>query len=299
MSDNIPNEVVMEILGRLPVKTLLRFSLYLWNPSIRKFVVLPRPRITCSSHGFDYYRVLGFGFDSTTNDYKVVRIVYISGGTEVDIYSLKEGDWRRISVSGPVPRIDCDPSHAYVNGTIHWVTRGRNCHNFIVLFNLGTKVFSQMELPTSLQRSIAQIGQPRSLSLAVFQDSLCVFQSDSYNRKASIWMMKEYCVVESWTNLFNLDYSREFPLREEFGVVDPWANLFTYFSSRSALSVRVIGLKRNGEVLLVKDEKMISVDIKAQTFRYLGISGREAAFSVNTYTESLVLIDKASGLQEG
>ncbi|XP_059651123.1 F-box/kelch-repeat protein At3g06240-like [Cornus florida] len=106
-------------------------TLYLWNPSVRKFVLLPRPRIITGR----YERVLGFGFgfDSTTNDYKVVRIVYlpggyISGGTEeVDIYSLKEGGWRRISVSGPVPRIDYEEqSNAYLNGAIHWIYRGLN-----------------------------------------------------------------------------------------------------------------------------------------------------------------------------
>ncbi|XP_059654762.1 F-box protein At3g07870-like [Cornus florida] len=204
-----------------------------------------------------------------------------------DIFSLKEGVWRNISVPSLVPRIGFDPFHAYLNGAIHWVSGGDDHRLYIVLFNLGTEVFSEMELPTSL---------PHSLSCAVFQDSLCAFHIDSYECKVSVWVMKEYGVVESWTNLFNIDYSRGFDLRE----VGPLSNWFNLDSSiPSGHNVRVIGLRRNGEVVLVKDGWMISVDIKARTFEYLGFRGYDAALSVNTYTESLVLIDKANGLQEG
>lgn len=36
-------------------------TMYLWNPSIRKFVTIPRPRVTFDSHGlFDH--AIGFGF---------------------------------------------------------------------------------------------------------------------------------------------------------------------------------------------------------------------------------------------
>ncbi|XP_059643625.1 uncharacterized protein LOC132285499 [Cornus florida] len=76
--------------------------------------------------------------------------------------------------------------------------------------------------------------------------------------------------VESWTNLFGLDFDREG-------------------------SVKVIGWKRNGEVLLTKDEEMVSVDIKTQEFKNVGMRGYDEAFCVNVYTESLVLIDKVHG----
>ncbi|XP_059654767.1 F-box/kelch-repeat protein At3g06240-like [Cornus florida] len=242
---------------------MLKFTdiLYLWNPTVRKFIVLPEPSITFSSHG-PYERALGFGFDSTTNDFKVVRIVYGSGGNEVDIYSLREGCWRSISVSGAIPDIHCESSHAYLNGAIHWVSRGGNYRLQIVSFNLGTKIFSEMELPTSL----GYIRLPRMLSVSVFHESLCVFHNDSWERKVSIWVMKQYGVVDSWTNLFNLDFLRG--------------------------SGKVIGLMRNGEVLLAHNEEMISTDSETQYLKYLGIYGKGEAFSVNTYTESLVLIDK-------
>ncbi|XP_059644867.1 F-box/kelch-repeat protein At3g06240-like [Cornus florida] len=240
--------------------------LYLLNPTISKFVVLPEPRVTSRSHGH-YHRALGFGFDSTTNDYKVVRIVYPYGSTtEIDIYSLKQGCWRNISVSGPIPCI-CDSSHVSLNGTIHWVSGGGDFPGqSIVTFNLSTEVFSWMELPRSLLYKEAQC----KLSVAVFQDSLFMFENDYSIGKASIWMMKQYGVVESWTNLFSVDFAR-------------------------GGSVKVIGWKRNGEVLLTKDKEMVSIDIKTQKLTNLGMHGYDEAFCVKTYTESLVLIDKVNG----
>ena len=43
----------------------------LWNPCIRKFINLPNPSVT----GF-FPCYLAFGFDSKTNDYKVVKIAF-------------------------------------------------------------------------------------------------------------------------------------------------------------------------------------------------------------------------------
>ncbi|KAK9285575.1 hypothetical protein L1049_024770 [Liquidambar formosana] len=77
---------------------------FLWNPSIRVYVTLPKPSVTFGSHG-PHTVVLGFGFDSLTNDYKVVRIVSIdSNGVrysqEVEVYTLSTGAWRGIRASG-------------------------------------------------------------------------------------------------------------------------------------------------------------------------------------------------------
>ncbi|XP_059639394.1 F-box/kelch-repeat protein At3g06240-like [Cornus florida] len=109
-----------------------RDVLYLWNPSIGKFIVLPEPRITYCD------RALGFGFNSTTNDYQVVRIAYVSSGLEVDMYSLKEGCWTRISVCGTIPCIRFDSSHTSLNGTLHWISEPGHRFPFIVFFNLGS-----------------------------------------------------------------------------------------------------------------------------------------------------------------
>ncbi|KAI8565854.1 hypothetical protein RHMOL_Rhmol03G0293100 [Rhododendron molle] len=74
-------------------------NIALWNPSIREFKTLPvspipRPpdaRILCGD--------LAFGFDSKTNDYKVMQILFCSSNKfgvayHVEIYNLTTDSWR-------------------------------------------------------------------------------------------------------------------------------------------------------------------------------------------------------------
>ena len=62
-------------------------QIILWNPCIRKFITLPKTNSAV---------INGFGFDARTNDYKVVSIAPKSRPL-VEVYSLKEGAWRKTS----------------------------------------------------------------------------------------------------------------------------------------------------------------------------------------------------------
>ncbi|KAJ9174543.1 hypothetical protein P3X46_013179 [Hevea brasiliensis] len=52
----------------------------LWNPSVRKIVKIHFPKVNYTSKG-PFIHSLGFGFDSTTDDYKLVRVVYLKDST--------------------------------------------------------------------------------------------------------------------------------------------------------------------------------------------------------------------------
>ncbi|XP_058006579.1 uncharacterized protein LOC131181983 [Hevea brasiliensis] len=75
----------------------------LWNPSVRKFIAIPGPNVTFTSHG-PYIHSLGFGFDSTTDDFKLVSVVYLQDSDFnfyeipplVEIYSLRSRCWRMV-----------------------------------------------------------------------------------------------------------------------------------------------------------------------------------------------------------
>nr|XP_023892805.1 F-box protein At3g07870-like [Quercus suber] len=74
-------------------------EIFLWNPCVRKFLQLPYPDATVDTHGTSRTS-FGFGFDPKTNDYKVVRILYILGSPSdfvksrsvVEVYSLFAGE---------------------------------------------------------------------------------------------------------------------------------------------------------------------------------------------------------------
>nr|XP_017251619.1 PREDICTED: F-box protein CPR30-like [Daucus carota subsp. sativus]XP_017251620.1 PREDICTED: F-box protein CPR30-like [Daucus carota subsp. sativus] len=67
-------------------------SIYLWNPSIRQYKRIAGP------FRFELQYKLGFGFDSISNDYKVICIMYKTWTEvkvpEVFVYSANADSWR-------------------------------------------------------------------------------------------------------------------------------------------------------------------------------------------------------------
>ncbi|XP_059629965.1 F-box protein At3g07870-like [Cornus florida] len=130
-------------------------DIYLWNPSIHKVISLPPVIDACMCN-------IGFGFDSETEDYKVVRIEYFNGPNfdqnppEVEIFNLSTGTWQNISHLNLPYTICKDAAQAYVKGATHWLardmrsTRSRsNLFVLIVSFHLVDEVFGEIMLPNS------------------------------------------------------------------------------------------------------------------------------------------------------
>jgi F-box interacting protein len=99
---------------------------YLCNPSIRKFQKVPDTASSISTTTLSSV-VTGLGYNSGTNDYKVVRISYCWPQLpQADIYSLSLGSWKRL----PCPlrpgvilySIDTDLLPVpFVSGALHWM----------------------------------------------------------------------------------------------------------------------------------------------------------------------------------
>ncbi|KAM3690873.1 hypothetical protein ACJW31_09G152400 [Castanea mollissima] len=228
--------------------------LCLWNPSVRKLVNLPPIH-------FSFDACIGFGFDPKTNDYK--------------IYSLSTGDqWRMLRVDlAPICAFCHHEPHAFINGALHWVASRLTVNEFlyfILVFDLGDEVFRHEILPPE------PIGHTRMMFafISVYKDSIALIQKD-YNRKLHIWVMKEYGVESSWTKVLSLNISNQ-----------------GFFDSEDI--PRVIGFRRNGEVVLKLDGgQLISQDFESKEIKDLGIIGYKNTF-VDPYVESLVLLNKAS-----
>uniref|UniRef100_A0A5B6ZCC6 F-box domain-containing protein n=1 Tax=Davidia involucrata TaxID=16924 RepID=A0A5B6ZCC6_DAVIN len=251
-------------------------TLFLWNPSIRRTLALPRVRVGFESHG-PFMHAIGFGFDPLTNDYKVVRIVYLDCveiPPEVDIFTLSTGTWRNISHLGLPYLIQERAPQACLNGATHWIASDlemmRGVSNLIVSFNMSDEVFGEILLPDSM----AHDTWLRGVRVAKFQESLSVIQRKVSSGEVSycIWMMKEYGVADSWTKLFCFDLGGcgEFK--------------------------RLVGFRKNGGVLWGTSRGyLVSFDREAKLFKDLGIHGStnswyEDSFYADAYTESLLLL---------
>ncbi|XP_059629888.1 F-box protein At3g07870-like [Cornus florida] len=190
-------------------------KLYLWNPSIQNLMTLPPLRVTFQTHGALFHSI-GFGFDSPTNDYKVVRIVYadllpdIRFRTlpEVDIFSLSTGTWRNITHLGPPHTIYDRSPQAYLKGAAHWLAYDRksmnNLQHLIVSFHMGDEEFGEIMAPGCIF-----YDKGGNVRVAEFRESLSLIVGRWDKGTCCIWVMKEYGMSESWTNLFNIDVSGE------------------------------------------------------------------------------------------
>ncbi|KAA8548443.1 hypothetical protein F0562_000127 [Nyssa sinensis] len=126
------------------------YDIFIWNPSTRKSKRLPnsgmRMRYGC-------FMIYGFGYDDSTDDYKVVGIYCVVGNvgsyeTEVKIYTLRTDSWRRIQ-DFPCG-IPLDDSGKYANGALHWAASsdaGSSYSWVIVSFDLAKETYGEVAQP--------------------------------------------------------------------------------------------------------------------------------------------------------
>ncbi|KAM7503279.1 hypothetical protein LguiB_002183 [Lonicera macranthoides] len=166
--------------------------MYLWNPSIRKSVILPQPTVSYMSHGA-FMHALGFGFHA--NDYKIVRVVHllqVPGYSTnvppplVELYELSTGSWRRIT-AGEFPYVinEC-ASQAFLNGVVHWFgfnpddCKGRISH-LIVSFNLRNEALGALMVPACVQQD-----WDCHMRVAVYGESLSLIHKPSNENSCNI-----------------------------------------------------------------------------------------------------------------
>nr|XP_018632882.2 F-box protein At3g07870-like [Nicotiana tomentosiformis] len=276
---------------------------YIWNPSIRKSVKLPEPIFTFETHGpFDH--TLGFGFDSVTNDYKVVRIVHTGDNVDrvpphVELYKLSTGVWQDITPVSPSYKFFRQTPGVYVNGACHWVAsqQKRFGRYMIVLFDMHEETFWEMMVPGCLNEKFFGF-HGEGFVLFVSDESLCLAESSFGNDKTiDIWMMKEYGDPESWVKQFSIS------LRDvsfNISVVDEIFSLLNDGRQHQVAHflVKPIASRENGEFLWRADNGLlVSYDPEAEKIKNLGIHNANYltyrnALYVNTYKMSLILLGK-------
>ncbi|KAK8564533.1 hypothetical protein V6N12_036663 [Hibiscus sabdariffa] len=124
-------------------------NLALWNPSTRQFKILPQPSVQRPPAAFNRFFQVGFGYDSQTYDYKVLRFVSnMHKNEQVDLYSLKGNSWKKISSSG-VSGWGCAWYDNHVNGICYWPAYGSNSAGYccILSFDMVNERFSTLSLP--------------------------------------------------------------------------------------------------------------------------------------------------------
>ncbi|MCD7457595.1 hypothetical protein HAX54_035453 [Datura stramonium] len=177
-----------------------RLTLLLWNPSTRESIVLPDPEFPP-----DVLCTWGLGYDSTSGDYKILRIDHRA---HCEILALKSGSWREIDKHPndvyPAVFDDLKDSLAFVDGAFHWLDSYR--HKPVVSFNISNEVYGEIPLPEGVL--VASNMDYIKDGISVFGGMLCVCSTHihmlSLNYIFKLWVMKDYGIKESWNQLFTI-----------------------------------------------------------------------------------------------
>ncbi|KAJ0574347.1 putative F-box domain, galactose oxidase/kelch, beta-propeller, kelch-type beta propeller [Helianthus annuus] len=307
-SNHLPPELIIDIFLRLPVKTLIRctsvckqcpnrkYSLnfigssngllclapgleytlgndvYIWNPSVRACKKLPVSRF--SDHEFrGVVSRLGFAFHESSNDYKVVRLVYFSGSCSfpfvdvvplVEIYSLRTDSWK--VVSAEVPPVMIQSVATFNDGVFYWMgfksVTDDPMENYILSYDLDDGRFREIEQPSvDFPFSLLAVKGSSSGSLYSVYSKFFGGQNDIL----VLWKMDEF--NGGWMKAYTIQCNR--------GV---WATL---------------GFTTSGKFLFANlEKKLVSFDLETLETEVhdLGIALNRSAVDVN-YMESLLFFD--------
>ncbi|OMP07158.1 hypothetical protein COLO4_07578 [Corchorus olitorius] len=248
----------------------------LWNPSTRKSHKLPVSDIEFPEcFPICPIVVYGFGYDSVSDDYKLVRIAEFLGeddhyvDSEVKVYSLKKKCWKRVK-GFPYLLHYKRIYGVLVNNALHFVVSRRSesyAKSLIAAFDLGTEETYEVPLLDLWAEEFYY------MLLGVLEGSLCMI-ANYENSRVDIWVMKEYGVKDSWTKLLS--------------VVDPQGS-FSY----DFIKMKPLVYSRSKDRVLVNQdgEKFIWYDLTAKGAEDVKIQGLSKTFEAEMFVGSLVKLD--------
>ncbi|XP_055811917.1 F-box/kelch-repeat protein At3g23880-like [Solanum dulcamara] len=243
-------------------------DLVLWNPSLRLYKKLPDSRLKVSggSHIDRATSVIyGFGYDESSDDYKVVGVLCMERRCtfhhlEVKIYSLKSNSWR--SKDGIPDGVQLIRPCMFLNGKLHLAGElnvGFHKDRNIVSIDLTDEKWGKLEQPLYVEGNFF-------VKLEVLGSDLSVF-CNYIESHADVWVMREYGVKESWTKTYTIKY--------------PTYHWSPFISQRLCMS-------NKGDILLVPGSTLMVHNPEDEPIRYPKVTKFGFCTAVNIYIESLV-----------
>ncbi|XP_017978242.1 PREDICTED: F-box/kelch-repeat protein At3g06240 [Theobroma cacao] len=246
-----------------------RTKILLYNPAVRVHKIIPESTLPGPESRSVGHVLLGFGYDSVNNDYKVVRVVSLDchkegklvSSVKAEVYTLGMNSWREVEIP-PGVNFGLYEPQVFLNGAIHWlgmVEKNRNAIKVVVSFDVSTEMFNLIPLPVFALREIWPMW------IDVYKNSLCVVKT-AEGTCYEIWVMKEYGVQESWIRLHAIQLSPSHP---------PW----------------LLGLGMNGKLVLQNLTGLTVYDPNTEEIKNVEFDHPVVSwFSIATYTESLVSV---------
>lgn len=213
------NGLLLCICGEPP-----NLHLVLINPSTMTFRRVPILQVPQNYMDVSY----GFGFDSQSNDYKIVRIVhlfygYANGsafnGRQVMVYSFNNDSWKLVEEDICLHKKPAHRNGVLVNNhLLHWLLWYPSLREHrIASFDVCTEKWSEVPIPDYIEngpinpknnmawRLYGMDIEDDMVDLGVLDGSLCLL-TKNYRRlfgEVDVWVMMKYGVKDSWVRLFD------------------------------------------------------------------------------------------------
>ncbi|KAK1398992.1 hypothetical protein POM88_008855 [Heracleum sosnowskyi] len=166
------------------------YVVYLWNPSVKMFrkLHLPNPRRSVAV-------TVGFGYDSISDEYKILRLVYMNENDVVpiaNVYHVNEDSSRQFqgpTLTTQIYNFWPSPSNIVVNGVLYF-----DGGDQLVTFDLHDEVFGLVPFPNSVQRKRSDVMDFEGYVAVVFESGTGV----------DLWTFDK--VEFAWTKKFSIDY---------------------------------------------------------------------------------------------
>ncbi|KAH6804188.1 hypothetical protein C2S51_032435 [Perilla frutescens var. frutescens] len=169
-------------------------TVILWNPTTRKYRVLP-----CSGTPSRFKRCclsFGFGYDELHDDYKVAEALNLGRGmSQLKVYSLRNNCWKTL-LNWPNENIFFG-SWMFLNGAIHWLVYCASTPAKWAIVSHDLALETCVELPLLVAEYDVETVEIKVLGGCL---SVCC----EYEMYLDVWLLKEYGVVESWTKIVRI-----------------------------------------------------------------------------------------------
>ncbi|XP_074266331.1 F-box/kelch-repeat protein At3g06240-like [Silene latifolia] len=184
-------------------------DLGLWNPATREFKAIT-PWLYNPIHVYRL-NLIGFGFDSLSNDFKIVRGNCSDDGIHsYEVYSLATNSWKSLREPSTLVKLFRTFTEAYLNGVCYWPAYSDLFDTPLILsFNFSTEVFMVFNEP---QNSIGSEIKFEPWEITVYKECLADVVTRTDLEKAEcnfdIWVVTEFDdvsgVPKSWQHLFTM-----------------------------------------------------------------------------------------------
>lgn len=257
----------------------------LWNPTTGESKLIPLSRLK-SAPSFRYV-THGFGYDSLTDDYKVVQLIDYDDFIENksshqdswELYSLRNNSWKKLHVSLPKCHYYtlARSIGVYVNGVIHWWARTRYDYEFDVEECLVSFDFSNELLFTTPAPSYLDVT-PRPLSVEHSKK-----RPEKFLEKHLVLLNESIALISTYieTNIFHIS------ILGELGVRESWIKLYVINHLPFIQYPIGVGIKNNVVFFKKTDGKLACIDLNTKMIEEdLGVNPWSFGCQIGKYKKS-------------